>query len=75
MLAVAIAFFAVLAPFIPTHGAPTAPADGNDLFVDLGYQLNSGQRVVVRFIYYNLHPLVPSIDPKLTINPYWILIG
>lgn len=74
MLAVAIAVFAVLASFIPSYGAPTAPADGSDLFVDLGYQLNLGQRVVVRFIYYDLDPLVPSVDPKLTNNPYSIII-
>lgn len=51
MLAVAFALFAILAPFILTDGAPTAPADGSDLLVDLGYQLNLGERVVVRFIY------------------------
>jgi len=70
MLAVAIAFFAVLAPLIPTSGALNAPADCNDLFVDLGYQLNLGQSVVVRYIYYKLHPTalgrIPSSQKILT---------
>lgn len=42
MLAIAIALVAVLAPFLPIY------ASSKDLSVDLGYQINLGQRVVVR---------------------------
>lgn len=42
MLAIAIALVAVLAPFLPTY------ASSKNLSVDLGYQINLGQRVVVR---------------------------
>jgi len=45
------------------------------LVVDLGYQLNFGQRVVVRFIPCKLHPLVPSTVRKLTFASYLIYIG
>lgn len=52
MLALAIAFLAVLTPFVFTHGffSPGTQVDG--LFIDLGYQLNLGQTVVVRAILY-----------------------
>ena len=48
MLSITIALFVLLAPFAPTCGSVQAPLGGNDLLVDLGYQLNLGQRVVVR---------------------------
>ena len=64
MLAVAIVFLAVLAPFVPSKRAVNAPTGGNDLSVDLGYQLNLGQSVLVRYMCYKLHPTGPDRDPQ-----------
>ena len=47
MLAIAIALLSVLAPFLPAYASIHARAGVNDLSVDLGYQINLGQRVVV----------------------------
>ena len=65
MLALAIAFLAGLAPFIPFYEPFNAPAGGNYLFVDLGHQLNLGQSVLVRFMCYELRSAVPEENPKL----------
>lgn len=71
MLAFFIAFFALLMPFVTTNGARNASIGVDDYVVDLGYQLNRGQAVVVGFVYYELpttshmHPSDAN-EPKLT---------
>ena len=48
MLAIRVALFALLAPFVAVGGTPTASTVEDKYIVDLGYQLNHGQTVVVR---------------------------
>ena len=48
MLAIFLAVFALLTPFIAVGGAPNASAVAGTYIVDLGYQSNRGQAVVVR---------------------------
>lgn len=50
-----IALFALYTPLVTPWGAPNASTGGNDYAVDLGYQLNQGEAVVVWLIQYVSH--------------------
>ena len=48
MLAIFLALFALLTPFVAVGGVPSPSTVEDAYIVDLGYQLNRGQAVVVR---------------------------
>ena len=65
MLAIFLALFTLLTSFVAVRGAPHASTVEDDYIVDLGYQLNRGQAVVVRRGPYHqllAHELLPLTD-------------
>ena len=48
MLAVTVALFTLLTPFVTPEGAPDIFTGPDDYSVDLGYQLNRGEAVLVK---------------------------
>ena len=73
MLALLVALIALSTPFVTVGWVPGNSTVGNDYIVDLGYQLNQGQAVVVRLVRDGLltasymYP-VAATDPKFTKN-------
>ena len=65
MVVLFLPLFILLTPFVAFGGAPNASKVEDDHIVDLGYQLNRGQAVVVRRGSYHksmAHELLPLAD-------------
>ena len=62
MLAITVALFALLAPFF-TIGGARASTDEDAYIVDLDYQRNWGQAVMVKLVFFEL-PTTSPVHPS-----------
>ena len=70
MLAITVALFALLAPYFTIGGARASP-DEDAFVVDVGYQRNWGQAVMVRLVFYEL-PTTSQMHPSAATDPQLI---
>ena len=55
MMAIMVVLFTLLVPFVVADGAFNTSNSVDSYVVDLGYQLNQGQAIVVSLMYFELH--------------------
>lgn len=55
MMAIVVGLFALLIPLVIANDAFNSSISVDNYIVDLGYQLNQGQAVVVSFVYFELY--------------------